>query len=146
MVAKYELYMEAAKVTEEAFTYKIGNTHDVATLLMEVMKLDKRTEERFVVIGVDSKGNVIGFQDVSIGGGSYAYVEPPNVMKFLLLSNSQACIVAHNHPSGDVDPSPQDMEVTNRLSEACKLMGIRFLDHFIVGNGKSLSLREEGLI
>lgn len=65
-------------------------------------------------------------------------------MKTAILSNSASILICHNHPSGQPEPSPEDIEVTKRLAEAGRIMGIELIDHLIVGDGRYVSLKDKG--
>jgi DNA repair protein RadC len=91
--------------------------------------------EQFVVCGLDAKHCVIGVNVVSIGSLSLSIVHPREVFKALILMNAAAVICAHNHPSGDVTPSREDITLTTRLRAAGELLGITLLDHLILGEG-----------
>ena len=71
-------------------------------------------------------------------------VHPREVFKFAIMKNSASIMAVHNHPSGDPSPSKNDIDITRRLAEGGKLLGIELLDHLILGNGKYLSLVEKG--
>ncbi len=84
--------------------------------------------------------------EVSVGTLDASLVHPREVLKGLLLSNSAACIVAHNHPSGDPTPSQEDIALTRRLYDACQLVGVPVLDHVIIGtDGRYYSWKENGM-
>jgi DNA repair protein RadC len=84
---------------------------------------------------------------VSVGDLSSALVHPREVFKPAILSNAASVILAHNHPSGDPQPSPEDCAVTRRLQEAGQILGIEVLDHVIIGDASRwASLREKGLM
>ncbi len=101
--------------------------------------------ERFYTIGLDTRRRVVGCEEVSVGTVDASLVHPREVLKGLLLSNSAACIVAHNHPSGDPSPSPEDLSLTKRLYDAGKLLDIPVLDHIIIGTeGRYYSWQENG--
>lgn len=91
--------------------------------------------EQFVVCGLDAKNRLIGINIVSIGSLSLSIVHPREVLKPLILMNAAAWLCAHNHPSGEVMPSREDLALTTRLREAAELLGIRLLDHLILGEG-----------
>jgi len=102
--------------------------------------------EYFVAFMLDGKNRVSSCNVVSVGSLNQAIVHPREVFKAAILSNSAAIIVAHNHPSGDTTPSREDREITRRLKEAGDLIGIRVLDHIIVGDNSYLSFTEMGLL
>jgi DNA repair protein RadC len=103
-------------------------------------KIDRET---FYVICLDQKNQCIGVNLVSLGTLTAAAVHPREVLKPAVLLNSASIIVFHNHPSGNTEPSIDDIEISKRLKDAAELMGINFLDHIIVGDVGYLSLMEE---
>jgi len=94
---------------------------------------------------VDGKNRIICLEIVSIGTLNQAIVTPRDTFKTALLSNAAAIILVHNHPTGDPTPSAEDLEVTRRLREAGELLGIKVLDHIIVGDSY-YSFVERGVI
>ena len=100
--------------------------------------------EKFVVLGLSTKNEPQLLQIVHTGSINASIVHPREVMKALVISNCSGCVVAHNHPSNDVAPSPEDIDVTNRLVEAGKIIGIDVMDHLILASDKFLSLKEKG--
>jgi DNA repair protein RadC len=108
--------------------------------------LAQETKEFFIALHLDSKNRVVCFEVVSIGSLSASIVHPREVFKAALLSSAAALIFVHNHPSGDPTPSREDLEITTRLREAGELLGLRVLDHIIVGNDTYLSFADRGLL
>jgi DNA repair protein RadC len=98
--------------------------------------------ERFVLVLLDGKNRVIGFHVVSVGSLTAALVHPREVFKAAILANAAAVILAHNHPSGDPEPSAEDRALTARLRQVGELVGIRVLDHVVIGDGSFTSLAE----
>ena len=96
---------------------------------------DGLDREQFVVCGLDAKHRIIGINIVSIGSLSLSIVHPREVFKALILMNAAAWLCAHNHPSGEITPSREDLALTKRLREAGELLGITLLDHLILGEG-----------
>ena len=82
---------------------------------------------------------------MSVGSLTESIVHPREVFREAIRHSSAALIAVHNHPSGDPAPSPEDIQVTQRLAEAGRLVGIELLDHVIVGDGRYVSLKERGL-
>ena len=123
---------------------RIANSEDISRFLLRDMLHEKR--EMFVSIHLDSRQRIESRHIVSIGSLDAAPVHPREVFAQAVKRGAAAVIVAHNHPSGDPTPSPQDIAVTRRLSEASPIIGISLLDHLIIGNGKCLSLRDEGYL
>lgn len=115
----------------------------VAFLSAEMKHL---TQEHFVVIFLDTKNYVIGKKTIFIGSLNKAIVHPREVFKEAIKRSSASIICAHNHPSGDPTPSEQDIGLTHRLYEAGELIGIKVLDHLIIGDEQFVSLKEKGYI
>lgn len=103
--------------------------------------------EKFVLLMLATNGSMIGLNVVSIGTLDASLVSMRETFKPALLANAASIIVAHNHPSGNLDPSPQDVAITRKLTEAGRLLDIPVKDHLIVGfNGAYASLAERGLM
>jgi len=100
--------------------------------------------ERFLVISVDAKNRPRAEREVARGGRTSCQVDPSEVFRLLVSESASGAIFLHNHPSGDPEPSPQDLQLTERLVEAGSLLDIRILDHLVVGNGQYTSLRDAG--
>lgn len=117
---------------------------DVADLVMEDLRyLDRET---FQALLLDTKHRLLAKQVVSVGHLSGAPVHPRELFKEAVRRSAAAMILVHNHPSGDPQPSPEDVALTRRLVEAGRLMGIEVLDHVIVGDRCYVSLKEEGAL
>lgn len=100
--------------------------------------------EKFVVLGFSTKNEPQLLQVVHTGAINASIVHPREVMIALILSNCACCVVAHNYLSNIVTPSPKDIDVTERLVEAGKLLGIDVMDHLILAFNSSRSLKESG--
>lgn len=124
--------------------FKISEPKDAAKLLMEEMRNLK--QECLKVVMLNTKNIVISIKEVSIGSLNSSIVHPREVFNEAIKKNSASIIVSHNHPSGDPTPSSEDINLTNRLSECGKLIGIELLDHIIIGNGIYISLKEKGIL
>ena len=101
--------------------------------------------ERFVLISVDAKNRPRAEREVARGGRITCQVDPAEVFRILVAESASGAIFLHNHPSGDPAPSPQDLDLTERLVAGGSLLDIRILDHLVVGNGRYTSLRDAGL-
>jgi len=97
-----------------------------------------------VALLLDTRHRVIGIHTVSIGTIRCSPLEPAEVLKAALLANAAVVIVAHNHPSGDPEPSAEDRAATKRLQEAGRIVGVELLDHLVIGDGRWVSLKERG--
>ena len=100
--------------------------------------------EVFVVLLLDTRHQLIEYRELFQGTIDVANVHPREVVKLALQKNAAAVIVAHNHPSGNAEPSKSDIIITRRLKAALDVMEIRLLDHFIVGRGQVTSLADRG--
>ena len=112
---------------------KIRNSSDAAAIVRQ--HLANVDREHFVVLLLNRKNGVIGINTVSVGSITASVVHPREVFKPAILANAVAIICAHNHPSGDPQPSNEDRALTARLVQGGKLLGIEVLDHVIVGDG-----------
>lgn len=109
----------------------IENMRDAVDVMRDVLKeLDR---EWVIVVNCDTQLKPVNFSVVSIGSVNESLVPIQNIMKSAILSNCDQILLMHCHPSGNLQPSSQDFEITRRLLEACKLMGMTLLDHIIVG-------------
>lgn len=122
----------------------IASPEDAAMQLMPFLR--GQSKEEFWAILLNSKSQMITKVQISVGILDNSPVHPREVFTAAVVEGAQSIIVAHNHPSGDPTPSPEDRLVTNRLVEAGKLMGIAVLDHVILGDGRYVSMRERGLM
>jgi len=122
----------------------VRSAADVASLLLPEMRF--LPEERFREIVLNAKNEVLKVIEVSVGTLNASLVHPREVYREAIRYSGASIIVAHNHPSGNVTPSREDERLTKRLASAGELIGIPLLDHVIIGDGKFLSLKEEGLI
>jgi len=95
--------------------------------------LRNESKEYFLALHLDGKNRIVCIDQVSVGSLNQSLVHPREVFKTALLSSAAAIILIHNHPTGDPTPSREDIEITRRLKEAGELMGIRILDHIIIG-------------
>jgi len=106
--------------------------------------LHEKDREHFVVLLVDIKNRTIATETVSIGILNGSLIHPREVFKAAICASAAGIIAIHNHPSGDVQPSAEDREVTKRLKEAGALLGIPLVDHVIVGDDSFYSFQEAG--
>lgn len=123
---------------------KIESDEDVARLFMETMRHQKR--EFFKALLLDSKGGVISIETVSIGELTSTLVHPREVFNQAVKKSAAAVVFVHNHPSGDPSPSREDIETTDRLTACGNILGIRVLDHLVIGDGRYISIRSMGKV
>lgn len=123
---------------------KVETASDVAGLLMAALR--DLQEEHFKCVLLNTKNELLRVVDVSKGGLDAVAAVPRDVFRQAVKSGASAVIVCHNHPSGDPEPSREDIALTRRLRESAEILGIRFLDHVIFGDGRHVSLQERGLV
>jgi DNA repair protein RadC len=121
----------------------IRSPADVAQLLMA--ELAAMEQEHFQVLYLDTRNRVLGTDTLYIGSLNTSHIRVAEVFREAVKRNCAALIVAHNHPSGDPSPSPEDVAVTRQLIEAGQLLDIELLDHLVIGHQRFVSLRERGL-
>jgi len=117
---------------------------DVFQLLINDMRFLEK--EHFKTILLNTKNKVISVEDISVGSLNTSIVHPREVFKPAIKRSSASIILAHNHPSGDPTPSREDLEVTRRLKDAGKIIGIEVLDHIIFGDNCYVSLKEKQIL
>lgn len=113
---------------------KITNTQDVAKLLMNELKYEKREKAKLILL--NSKNIILKIKDISYGGTNFAMIEPKEILNEAIKIQAPKMILVHNHPSGDTKPSKADFNITDKLYEASELLGIQLLDHIIIGNNQ----------
>lgn len=123
---------------------KITSPLDIVDFFMTDLSGFKR--EHFKITMLDTKNNIIGIEEVSIGNLNSSIVHPREVFKQAIKRSSSSIILVHNHPSGDPTPSREDINITKRLVECGDLLGIRVLDHIIIGDRKHISLKEMDIL
>lgn len=122
---------------------RISSPEDVDNLLRgRIANLDR---EHFVVVLLNQKNEVLESPTISVGTLSASLVHPREVFKPAVRASAASVILAHNHPSGDVQPSSEDREVTRRIRDAAGILGIEVLDHVILGDGYFSMKEREGL-
>ncbi|HIJ81313.1 MAG TPA: DNA repair protein RadC [Desulfuromonadales bacterium] len=139
---------ETLTVREDITAYlKTGTRYTAPSQVFDTFSfLMKETKEMFVTLHLDGKNRIICMDLVSIGSLNQSIVHPREVFKTACLSNAAAIILVHQHPTGDSTPSSEDIAITKRLKEAGEIMGIKVLDHIIVGDGEYMSFVERCLL
>jgi len=122
----------------------IRTPEDAASVVMEEMRYLKK--EFFKIILLNVKNYLLSVEQVSVGSLNASVVHPREIFKIPIKKSAAAIILTHNHPSGDPTPSQEDINITRRIFEAGKIIGIDVLDHVIIGDGDFISLKEKGII
>lgn len=130
-------------ISEES-KFKINSPTDVSNYLMK--EFGDLKKEHFNIVMLDNKNYIIEVHNVSIGSLNSAIVHPREVFKNAVRRSSASIILAHNHPSGNTSPSAEDISITKRLVECGDIMGIKVLDHIIVGKNEYFSFKEQSII
>ena len=143
IVACFELGRRLAKFKEDKHS-PVKNAKDIAKIFIPEMGSLKR--EHLKGIYLDSRKRIIKEETIFIGSLNESVIHPREIFQMALNENAAALILIHNHPSGNPEPSSQDIEITKELVEAGDILGIPVLDHIIIGSNKYVSLREKGLM
>ncbi|SCY15932.1 RadC family protein [Alkaliphilus peptidifermentans] len=143
LIAAVELGKRIALATK-VNNYKIKSPEDVVDLLMEEMRYNKK--EHFNILLLNTKNELIAEENISVGSLNASIVHPREVFIRAIKRSSSAIILVHNHPSGDPSPSSEDISITKRLIDAGDILGIKVLDHIIIGDGVFTSLKEKSLM
>ena len=143
---KYANYLNRVTVMlveEPLMEDQVKDSNDISQLLQEYMKYIDR--EHFVAVFLNGKQRVQSIHEVSVGTLTASMVHPREVFKAAILANAGSIIIAHNHPSGVVMPSEEDIMVTERLKEVGKIIGIDVIDHLIIGRDSYYSFAENNM-
>ncbi|MBW6519367.1 MAG: DNA repair protein RadC [ANME-2 cluster archaeon] len=143
MAAMFELARRLETFTEEERP-RISSPEAAYRFLYP--KLREQKKESFIALHLDTKNKLLREETVSVGSLNANIVHPREVFKTAIQESAAAIIVAHNHPSGDPSPSQNDIDITRKLVETGRVIGIELYDHIIIGDGRFLSLKEQHLI
>ena len=137
------------QVKESAHRYDIpriiNGPADAAEAINGILHLQDEAQEVLAILLLDTKNQVNGCHEISRGSLSASIVHPREVFKPAILCNAASIIMFHNHPSGNTEPSREDVAVTTRIVKAGKIIDIPCLDHIIIGHHSYLSMKEKGL-
>ncbi|GGA36551.1 RadC family protein [Paenibacillus physcomitrellae] len=143
LLAGIEIGRRLARSTRRE-TLIIRSPKDAADIVMDQLRY--LNKEHFICLFLNTKNHLLGQETLSMGSLNASIVHPREVFRAAMKCSSASIVCAHNHPSGDPSPSPEDIQITKRLSEAGAIIGIDVLDHLIIGDGRFVSLKEEGLM
>lgn len=129
---------------QESKQLPVKSHRDVIKIVSQ--KLKDKKKEHFLILSLDTRNNLIRISTISTGTLDANLVHPREVFKEAIQSLASSIILVHNHPSGDPEPSEADIDITKRILETGKIVGIDVLDHIIIANNKSLSFKERGII
>lgn len=131
--ADFQVRKTSIKSSKAAYEYLAG-------------KLAHLTQEHFYLLCLDTKNHILHERTVFVGSLNATVVHPRELFREAIKYSAASIIVGHNHPSGDPTPSKEDIEVTKRLREVGRLVGIELLDHLVIGQGCYTSLKERGYV
>lgn len=140
--AAFELARRKEEDTGEQISVK--SHQDVIKLVRQ--KLKDKKKEQFLILCLDTRNNLIKISNISTGTLDANLVHPREVFKEAIQSLSSSIILVHNHPSGNPEPSDADIDITKRILETGKAVGIDILDHIIIANNRSFSFKEKGIV
>ena len=135
------------EIEYEGLGEKVTQPEVIFNIAINGLELHEQAEESFYIFTLDTKNKINGIFEVSRGTLNATIVHPREVFKRALLQNANSIILIHNHPSGDPTPSQEDLEMTKKLVEAGNILGIKILDHIIIGDEENcISLKRENLM
>jgi len=130
-------------VKDRTYKYPCDDIPDASAAQTVGLHLLKNLpHEEIIAAYLNSSNKIIGTQTLSMGGLDGAALLPRDIFRGALVCNAAAFIMMHNHPSGDPTPSKQDIDVTKRVIQAGKLLGISLLDHLVIADGRAVSIRD----
>ena len=142
--ALWELYNRFSINKKLEKNYIISKPEDIYDLVKDDMKYFE--QEHFRILMLNTKNIVINIKDIFIGASDSSVIETRKVFKEALKYNAKNITICHNHPSGDPNPSKEDVNISLRIKEAGKIIGIDLLDHIIIGDNRFVSLKYKGVI
>ena len=142
--ALWELYNRFSINKKLEKNYIISKPEDIYDLVKDDMKYFE--QEHFRILMLNTKNIVINIKDIFIGASDSSVIETRKIFKEALNYNAKNIIICHNHPSGVPDPSKDDVNISLRIKEAGKIIGINLLDHIIIGDNRFVSLKYKGVI
>lgn len=152
-ITKYNIELDEnlhnALIKESASNYpveKFTSPESIVKMICDVFRMDKKAEEYLYLLALNTKGKLLGVFEVSHGTVNASLVNPREIFIRSLLTGASNIILAHNHPSGDITPSKDDLSTTKRVEECGKIMGVPLLDHIIIGKENFYSMKQYGII
>jgi DNA repair protein RadC len=143
-----QIKVKSLEIREIEYSYdkrpKISDMDDVIKAVKPLIA--NQNKEFFIALYLNTKNGIIKQEVVSIGSLSANVVHPREVFRTACMLSASSIIVAHNHPSGDPAPGREDIEITKKLAEAGKMIGIELLDHVILGQDRNYGFKESGML
>jgi len=145
-ISIYELRIVKEGKEQYEVEEKITSPEIAVKTINEIFDLENKAEEEMVMMTLDTKNKATGLFRISKGTINASMVHPREIFKRAMLHNANSIMLFHNHPSGDLDPSQEDINTTNRLADSGTLLGIKLLDHIIISREGHLSFKAKRLL
>ena len=146
MTKPYSMTQLLLMVKEEAQRLEIERITSAQNVYSLLHEYSTKEKEHFITITLDGRSKIIEKRVIHIGTLNQSLVHPREVFRPAILDNAAGIIIAHNHPSGTLEASRADIQITQRLKEVAKLVGIELLDHVIISKEGYYSFSDEGLL
>jgi len=143
---KYDVRLVQEKSGLYDLDKKITSSTQAADICRQLYDMHDLPYEKMVMLTLNTQHNVVGCFEVSRGTVDESMIYPREIATRALLTNAKAVIIAHNHPSGSLNPSRADIDVTQKIKDVLTLLGINLLDHIIVAHDRTYSMAEKGLL
>lgn len=138
------------KINDKLRKTKISDPKKIASILTKILKSeekDDRMKEHFWAVYLDARNAITRIELISLGVLNAALIHPRETFRPAVVASAAGLIVLHNHPSGDIEPSEDDLETTKRIAEAGKILGIELFDHIIINlKNDYFSFKAKGLL
>lgn len=144
LLAAFEISRRVLHQQKWLSQVKITSPQEIADIFIPLLKDEQK--EKFMVICLNTSNKIIKYEVISIGSLNSSVVHPREVFKVAIENSAASLILIHNHPSGNTEPSKDDIAITKKLSESGTILGIPVVDHIIIGVNNYLSFNEKGLI
>ena len=145
-ISIYELRLVKEGKEQYNVDEQITNPETAVKIINKIFDLENKAEEEMVMMTLDTKNKATGLFRISKGTINASMVHPREIFKRAMLHNANSIMLFHNHPSGDLDPSQEDINTTNRLADSGTLLGIKLLDHIIISREGHLSFKGKKLL
>jgi len=149
-IVKYAQLSAVSELSRRCHACRLSSENALLspTIIQQYLQniLAHREREVFLVLFLDNQHRVIRHEEMFAGTISSVEIHPREIIREAMKVNAAAIILAHNHPSGVAEPSTMDRRVTEQIIKACQLLGIRVLDHLVIGHGETVSFAERGWI
>ena len=142
--AMFEIFRRTNRLKSKGFKIKIKNAEDVYNYFKD--ELEVKNKEHFYALFLDTKNRIIGEELISVGTLNASLIHPREVFNPAIKASANAIILVHNHPSGDCKSSDEDKQVTKSISDAGEVVGIKILDHIVIGKDNFTSLKKDEML